>query len=233
MKNLFFVSVAFSIFSGTSLSATAQKNRNFSNDGTPTSQSPKFIEGIEVKADHSVMASEEAILRKQAIYEPAIAVSNNPGEIEKSSTLQFKYAQLLNRDVEQVDNLSLYRFIDEWWQTRYRYGGSTKKGIDCSALTGLLMGTVFGIKLPRTAKEQYNACSRLEKDEMEEGDLVFFNTTGGISHVGVFLGDGYFVHASRNSGVTISSLEDPYYSKRFISGGKLPQQYNGLTRIIQ
>ncbi len=231
MKSLFFVSVAFSIFSGTSLSATAQKSRNSVNDGTSTGQSLKFIEGIELKADHSTIAVEAPLASRQAIYQPG-TFSTVSGEIERSSALQFKYAQLLNRDVEAVNNLSLYSFIDEWWQTRYRYGGSTKKGIDCSALTGLLMGTVFGIKLPRTAREQYNLCSKLEKDEMEEGDLVFFNTTGGISHVGVFLGEGYFVHASRNSGVTISSLEDPYYSKRFISGGKLPQQYSGLTSLI-
>ena len=149
---------------------------------------------------------------------------------EFCSSLQFKYAQLLNSNVELVTNTSLIGFIDDWWGTKYRYGGTTKKGIDCSSFTGLLMGSVFGFALPRTAKQQYSVCSKLNKDDMLEGDLVFFNTRGGVSHVGVYLGDGYFVHSSSSAGVTINSLNESYYSRKFIGGGRIEnEQYASLN----
>ncbi len=140
---------------------------------------------------------------------------------EFCTSLQFKFAQLLNRNVETITNIPLFSFIDEWWATRYRYGGTSKKGIDCSSYTGHLLLAVFGITLPRTAREQYAASIHINRDDLKEGDLVFFNTIGGISHVGVYLGDGYFTHSSCSRGVTISNLEEKYYSKKFIGGRRV------------
>jgi lipoprotein Spr len=119
-------------------------------------------------------------------------------------------------------SLSLLGFIDDWFGTRYRYGGNSKKGIDCSALTGALLLAVYGFKMPRTAKEQYDATEHIQRDDLQEGDLVFFNTRGGVSHVGVYLDNDCFVHASVH-GVKISSLDDSYYSKRFICGGRVTE----------
>ena len=207
MKHLFFVSVALGIFSGTSISGKAQTSVNTVqvNDGNPSKKSYNFIEGIEIKREGRAAKAPKAVLNIS---------------IESCSSLQFKYAQILNTEVESVGNSLLYNFIEEWWETRYRYGGSTKAGIDCSAFAGTLLNKVFNINTPRTARAQYSVCDKIEKENLKEGDLVFFNTRGGISHVGVYLANGYFTHASVGNGVTISSLDETYYSKKFISGGR-------------
>lgn len=213
MKILFFVSVAFSIFSGAPLSATAQK-------------SVKFIDGIEINPEpiaYKVGTSTYDAIKTPAVktnYKIASTAQSAAWATEACRSIQFKYAQILDRDVESVTNTSLYNFIDEWWATRYRYGGTSKKGIDCSAFTGLLENTVYTTNLPRTARDQYDACEKIDRDSLEEGDMVFFNTRGGVSHVGVYLGGGYFVHASVSSGVTISNLSEDYYSLKFICGGR-------------
>jgi lipoprotein Spr len=71
------------------------------------------------------------------------------------------------------------------------------------------------------AKDQYAASKKLERAEMKEGDLVFFNTRGGVSHVGVYLTNGYFVHSSTKYGVIISNLNEGYYKQRFIGAGRV------------
>ena len=74
------------------------------------------------------------------------------------------------------------------------------------------------------SRDQYNVCDKIPFEEINQGDLVFFNTRGGVSHVGVYLANGYFVHASCNNGVFISSLNEGYYHKRFISAGRIKKQ---------
>ena len=210
MKNFFLVSVAIGFFSGTTLTAKAQPSVNMEqvNVSAVPKKSHKFIEGIEIKAATNV----------------AVKASTQPSEevaaIESFSPLQFKYAQLLDVEVESITNHSLYVAIEKWWGTRYRYGGATEKGIDCSAYASTLAHQVYGLVLSRTAREQYANCIKLEKEQLLEGDLVFFNTRGGISHVGMYVGNGYFTHASTSIGVTISSLSETYWSKKFVGGGR-------------
>lgn len=222
MKYLLFIFVASSIFSTT---ASAQRRVNAVKlDKTYSkTRSVKFIEGIEIKASPVSNVQEETRVPgiRDLETERSISKTENDVSIEKISSLQFKYAQLLNRNVEEVKNINLYRFIDEWMDTRYRYGGSDKNGIDCSGLSGELMRSVFTVNLPRTAREQYNISSKIDNDNMQEGDLVFFNISRGISHVGVYLGNNYFVHASLNNGVIISNLEEPYYTKHFVGAGRV------------
>lgn len=141
--------------------------------------------------------------------------------IEEMKTVQYKYAMALDVDVERITDAPLYNFVQDWTGTRYTMGGSTKNGIDCSAFTSALFLSVYSLAIPRTAREQYNASQRLSKEELNEGDLVFFNTRGGVSHVGVYLNNGYFVHSCSSEGVRINNLSDAYYAKRFLGGGRL------------
>ena len=111
--------------------------------------------------------------------------------------------------------------MDEWYGTRYRLGGTSKSGIDCSALMQIFFSAVYGIALPRTAREQHGASQKIGREELQEGDLVFFNTTGGISHVGVYLHNNKFYHASSSGGVTVSDLDEDYWRRRFMGAGRV------------
>jgi hypothetical protein len=140
--------------------------------------------------------------------------------VENSSWLQFKYGILMQVAVEDLTNIRLLQFLDEWYTTRYKYGGSTKNGIDCSAFSSELLSEVYGLSLPRTCREQYKSTQRVKREELHEGDLVFFNIHHGISHVGVYLANNKFVHASVSSGVMISDLEDDYFDSRYAGAGR-------------
>jgi lipoprotein Spr len=138
-----------------------------------------------------------------------------------ASSLQIKYAELLNTEAEQIETTELLKSVDDWYGTRYRMGGTTKSGVDCSALVQSVYLAAFGLSVPRTAFEQYKAAQRISATDMKEGDLVFFNTTGGVSHVGIYLRNNKFIHASSSRGVCVSDLFDPYYLRRFLGVGRI------------
>lgn len=107
----------------------------------------------------------------------------------------------------------------------YEYGGNGKEGIDCSGFTLRVYQRGALIPLPRSTLGQFGVGSEVDHDSLLFGDLVFFNTTGrSPSHVGIYLEDGLFAHASVSYGVTISSLESTYYKRRFVGGRRVVQE---------
>ncbi|MEK3790229.1 C40 family peptidase [Paenibacillus sp. FSL R7-0204] len=113
------------------------------------------------------------------------------------------------------------KVIDKAIGTKYVSGGTSTNGFDCSGFTMYVFDKV-GINLPHQSGSQYQMGSAVSRDEMRPGDLVFFNTSGkGVSHVGIYVGDGEFAHASSSRGVTISSLSDSYYVNRYVGAKRI------------
>ncbi|OLO13028.1 hypothetical protein BTW10_01255 [Chromohalobacter japonicus] len=102
-----------------------------------------------------------------------------------------------------------------WVGTPYRLGGTTQRGIDCSALMQHVYRDAFHISLPRTTGQQMQEGRRVQRSELEAGDLVFFHSPGPYNHVGVYVDDGYFLHASTSQGVKLSRLDNVYWNRHY------------------
>ena len=130
-------------------------------------------------------------------------------------------SQIMGVALSATSNMKLFHFVYDWIGTPYRFGGSSKKGIDCSAFTKELYSEVFNLDIKRNSRDIFSMVSPVGKDELKEGDLVFFKIhSRRISHIGIYLGNNRFAHAS-SKGVAISSLDDAYYSRYFYKGGRL------------
>jgi cell wall-associated NlpC family hydrolase len=122
-----------------------------------------------------------------------------------------------------IPKSDLMYVIMDWLGTPYRFGGTTRGNIDCSGFTQKIFLAAADIMLPRVAREQVNLGNKVNMKNLQFGDLVFFHTYSRrfASHVGIYLGDNLFAHASSRYGVTVSSLESSYYNKHFIGGRRL------------
>lgn len=112
----------------------------------------------------------------------------------------------------------------KWIGTRYKYGGESRKGVDCSGLVMCVYRDRAGIKLPRNSAQQQEFCTPLKREQLLEADLVFFSSSrkGRVSHVGLYIGEGRFIHSSTSKGVIISSLDEDYYRRHYHSAGRVP-----------
>ncbi len=136
-------------------------------------------------------------------------------------TIEEKYAHLLGTKTDNISNKKLYSFIDEWYGSPYQYGGKTKKGVDCSGFASLLLKEVFGKEISGSSSSFYKQSKNITKSELKEGDLVFFKIDSKeISHVGVYLQNNKFVHATTKAGVMIDDLDEDYYKKYFVEAGR-------------
>jgi len=222
-------------------SCSALKTLNISSNKQTTSVEPraKFIDEIiitpkaaidkteinsgprETFSTPGIGISESQLITEEAKHLTEIVASRSTS-IESASPVQLKYAVLLNTEVEYLPNKTLLESVDSWYGVRYRTGGNGKSGIDCSGFTVAVYAAAYGINLPRVSREQYRISRKISTTELKEGDLLFFNTRGsGISHVGVYLGNNKFIHATVSKGVMVNGLFESYYVKRFIGAGRI------------
>jgi len=120
-----------------------------------------------------------------------------------------------------ADVAAILETAKSWIGTPYSYGGSSKSGTDCSGFV-MAVFSQYGISLPHGASGQYEKCRSVTTAERQAGDLVFFSTCGNyIGHVGIYLGDGNFVHASTSYGVRIDSVYSTYYANCYVGAGRI------------
>lgn len=219
------------------LQAAKSSYRNSRASVQKSLQSPRFLDPIILEAEkvpsyakmkydnsyHSGDAASPTIMAGVLIQPNEL--NYTPPFIETAVPVQLKYAVLLDTTVESLPDHFLLQQVDEWMGVRYRSGGNSKKGIDCSGFTSTIFANYCGLQLPRTSKQQYEHCEKIEPDQLRAGDLLFFNTRGrGVSHVGIYLGNNKFIHASVSNGVMVSDRFEPYYSKRFLGAGRIPSE---------
>ena len=188
--------------------------------------SPRFSSGsggapkpaATAKGGHRFASQEAEEERREDDKRPA------PEEIERVASGTRSFRTEKNAAIPALDQSRMMREISRHMGIPYALGGSTDKGMDCSGYTMVVYKNSIGKDLPRTSHDQSKLGGAVGTEDLKFGDLVFFNTTGEpASHVGIYLGDDLFAHASVSFGVTISSLQSSYYQKR----------YEGARRLVR
>jgi|KBSMisStandDraft_5_1062788.scaffolds.fasta_scaffold40454_1 lipoprotein Spr len=224
MKNLFILLVAGFQLTACSVFKPGERNADNSSQarqGSSQGSQPEFITQISTRSDRPAEAGSNSGMKKKTAVSSA---DNTLTPTESYDPLQYKFAILTNSPVEWLTNEKLLVFMDQWYGAPYHYGGTARDGIDCSAFTCQLMSEVYSVnQLPRVSADQFSVTKRISKKELREGDLVFFHTYGKgrrVTHVGVYLYNNRFVHASV-SGVQINDLSEGYYQQHYVGAGRI------------
>jgi lipoprotein Spr len=154
-----------------------------------------------------------------------LSVSDMPPNDSSCKDLSEVYQNLskrVNLPITSCDDTTLYLFVADWLGTPHKLGKCTKKGVDCSCFVKMLYQQVYAKQSPRTAHEMFEASEKVSNKELVEGDLVFFKIKSKkVSHVGIYLKEGWFAHVSSSNGVTINNLNEKYYNTYFAGAGRI------------
>lgn len=182
-----------------------------------------FFTGCSYKTSEEVIDMSSYSKSKSSIHANATLEESNYQKYIKSKQLSKNHSknnpfnEFTNNNYitkKSALNNELFDFYSKWEGVRYKLGGESKKGIDCSAFIQKAFKEKFDLEMPRTTLLQSNIGKEIKKDELEIGDLVFFKT-GKSKHVGIYIDNGKFMHASTKIGVTISDLDNDYFSKNY------------------
>jgi lipoprotein Spr len=133
------------------------------------------------------------------------------------------YSQIFGFSLASKANLKLFDFVYNWMGTPYRFGGDSKKGIDCSRFVNKVYDYVYDVFLGgATSRDIYKNVIPVGKGDLREGDFVFFKIKKSyITHIGIYLGNGKFAHSASSKGVSVANLDDPYFKRYFYKGGRI------------
>lgn len=178
----------------------------------------QFIENISFK--ETTYKKGKLKINEQQNYNITSTIKEENTAILPNPIISYKNQEI---KVGKANNPCLLDFIEEWYGVPYKFGGTTKNGIDCSAFVQELYGEVYNMDVVRTSREQFEASKYVKNyEDLKVGDLVFFKIrTRAISHVGVYLGEGKFIHASRSKGVVVSDLDHVYWKRYYVGGGRM------------
>ena len=129
-----------------------------------------------------------------------------------------KNSQIANKPLSKSEQLTTNAYMSvykQWKGVPYHFGGTSFRGVDCSAFVQIAVQNATQKALPRTTKEQSKQGVEIAYEQAKSGDLVFFKTSFTVRHVGVYLGNNQFLHASTSKGVIISRLDNPYWASKF------------------
>ena len=144
--------------------------------------------------------------------------TNDPDNLAKEY-----FSQIMGVATSATSNTKMYQFIYDWIGTPYRLGGSSKNGVDCSKFVAELYDQVFNTSVGYNSRNIYSKVDmKVAKSDLQPGDFVFFKIRSrNITHIGVYLGDDKFAHASSSRGVMISNLNDAYWRRYYYNGGRV------------
>ena len=198
-----------------------QQSSAHKNPSTSSKTDPRFLDNVSINPGEKKNSGYAYNKSAQQGGSKSYTNTSSSFSLEKADWLQIKYAIMIDMPVEQLNNLPLLQQIDHWWGTRYCLGGNDESCIDCSAFTQTVLRNVYGVEVPRTAREQYDFSTHIDDSDLREGDLVFFKSGHSITHVGLYIANNRFVNASTSGGVTISDLSDSYWSKKYAGAGRV------------
>lgn len=158
--------------------------------------------------------------------------TKNSNDSDPDNLAKEYFSQIMGVASTAMANTKLYQFVYEWLGTPYRLGGDSKRGIDCSKFSLAVYENVFNTTIGYNSRNQYANVTPIRKNDLQPGDLVFFKIRSRqITHVGIYLGDDKFAHASSSRGVMVSNLNEAYWKRYYYQGGR-PDEAKTMTANI-
>lgn len=205
--------------------AETQYDQNWEFDNNPTYNSRTSDQAVAQNTkskNKSKSKKDKKPTKTTPVPEKQVATTKPKSTDNKTNNQVSKYAEKWKITIPNSANIKLLQSIDSWMGTPYKYGGRTKSGTDCSGFCLNVYTEVYNIDIERSTVDILNQSKVVKKADLEEGDFVFFKINSSrVNHVGIYIANGYFAHASSSKGVMISSLSEAYWTKYWHAGGRI------------